>query len=289
MNNNTGNINIMTEDAIREKYLKWNTAKLLIAKLAAIAMIVTALFLSWSVLDPKQKDPMRTVYDEGEILSDATIESIERKNSALYELTGEKAQIFVIVEKKQNNYNDLMKTADKLFKDYKLSPDSILFVVSAPSKTDSGSSGFFAEIGESIREFFADLFGGGSQPYAYHKGRNLEHFSDSKIDEIFSKNFVEIYNGEDGNYNGAVLNTFNALAGYFEEAYNINIQHYLTPPTPPEPPEAPGFLDRQDTNRIATVLGIAFLFVIIFIILGSLTRKKNAGASRVYRKPLWFN
>jgi hypothetical protein len=289
MNNTGSSISIMTEDAIKEKYLRANTLKLQLAKVVAVAMIITALFLSWYVLDPPVKFPAKTVYDEAEVLSDATIKAINQKNAALYELTGKRAQVFVVVEKEKSNYKDLKKQADKLFKSYEVSDEGILFVVAPPSNTDADSGNFIAEIGGAIGEFFDDLFGEGRQPYAYHKGRNLDYISDNIIENAFANGFMIDYNVGADNFNAAVLNTFNILAGYYEKYYKIDIPE--VPPVPPAPPVPPLPEDspiKSNTNIIATVFGIAFLFVIIFVILSSFTKKNNSGASRVYRKQIWF-
>jgi uncharacterized membrane protein YgcG len=263
----------MPENAIKEKYLKGNNFKLQMAKLAAVLMIITALFLSWPGSDAPENNPSRTVYDGSEMLSDDTVGVIESRNSALIELTGsKKAKIIVVVEKGRTSYKDLEKKADKAFKDYKAGDNDILFVAAVP---DSKSHGW----GDKISDFFSDLFGGGTQPYAYHTGRNLGDSAEITIDAIFMEYFEINY--EDGNYNAAVSETFNSLADYFDEYYQVDSKNYETGITENYnvPPQG---------SPAAVIIGLIFLFGILLIILGVFTGKKNPGVSRVYKNPFWF-
>jgi len=272
--NTTNNINIMTEDAIKEKYLKLNNIKLQAAKAATIIMIIAALFFTWSGSGTGilKKDLSKTVYDNDKILSlDDTINVIESRNAALSELTGNKdAQIIVVVEKGRSSYKDLEKKADKLFKSYKISESGMLFVVAVPNSKSSNW-------GESIGNFFADLFGGGIQPYAYHPGSNLGDFAEVRIDGIFDKNFDKNY--DEGKYNAAILDTFNALADYFDEYYKIDSKNYK-----------PAVIESSHVSQSRTYSIIIALFIIVgvlLIVFGVFT-KKNPKASRVYKRPFWF-
>jgi len=274
-NTNTTNINsMMTEAAIKEKYLKWNNLKLQLAKLATIMMMIIALLLSRSGFNFPEKNPSKTVYDNDKMLSvDDTIKKIEARNTAIYELTGNKeAKIIVVVENGKSSYKDLQKKADKLFGNYKAGDNGMLFVVSLPNDKSSG-------FGEAIEEFFQDLFGGGTQPYAYHTGRNLGDISDSKIDGIFKNNFITNY--EAGKYNAAVLDTFNALADYFDEYYHIDSKSHAVSLVADSS-------SATSQSNIATIGGVLILFGVLFIILGIFTKKANPGASKVYKKPFWF-
>lgn len=275
-NTNTNNINnMMTEAAIKEKYLKGNNIKLQLARFATIMMIIAALLISRSGLGAQKKDFGETVYDDALILSlDDTVNVIESRNAALSELTGNRqAKIIVVVEKGRSSYKDLEKKADKLFGTYKAGDNGMLFIVSVPNSKSSG-------LGEDISEFFTDLFGGGTQPYAYHTGRNFGDSFDNKIDDIFMDNFLTNY--QDGRYNAAILDTFNSLADYFDEYYNIDSKNY----------QAEIIENNQDnnsqSNSYVSIIGIIFLFGVLFIVLGLFTKNKTPEASRVYKKPFWF-
>ena len=270
-NNNNNLNNMMTEAAIKEKYLRANNMKLLLAKLATVLMIITALLLSRSGSVIQKKDFSKTVYDDAKILSlDDTIKVIETRNAALYELKD--AKIVVVVEKDRSGYNDLKKKADKLFKQYKAGDNGMLFIVSAHK-----SSGW----GDSVGDFFDDLFGGGTQPYAYSTGRNLGDLAENKIESIFKDCFINNY--EEKKYNAAILETFNALADYFDQYYDINSKN----------PDISEIIDSYNassqSSSYVSIAGVIAIFVLLFILLGSLTRKKNPAASKVYKNPFWFN
>jgi len=272
-NNNNESKKIMPENAIKEKYLKGNNFKLQMAKLATILMIITALFFSWSGINAPGKDLSKTVYDNEKILSENTVSDIESRNSALIELTGsKKTKIIVVVEKGRTSYKDLENKADKAFKDHKAGDNDILFIAAVP---DSKSLGW----GDKISDFFSDLFGGGTQPYAYHTGRNLGDFSEINIDAIFTDKFEINY--EEGNYNAAILETFNALADYFDEYYQVDSKNYKTE-------IIENYNDPSRSNPAAVIIGLIFLFGVLLIILGSFTKKKNPEVSRVYKRPFWF-
>ena len=271
-NNTTNNLNnMMTEADIKEKYLRANKLKLRLAKFATILMIIAALAISRAgVTISNKKDFSKTVYDNDRILSvDDTINVIEARNAALYEL--KEAKIIVVAEKAKSSYNDLQKKADKLFKDYKTGDNGMLFVVSLHK-----SSGF----GDDIADFFSGIFGGGTQPYAYSTGRNLGDISDDRIDNIFRDCFINNYN--DGKYNAAVLDTFNSLADYFDRYYDINSKNYTD------------FVhedinsNTSNSRSYISIAGVIAIFVLLFILLGSLTRKKDSKASKVYKNPFWF-
>ncbi|MCL1859411.1 MAG: TPM domain-containing protein [Oscillospiraceae bacterium] len=280
--NNSNAYNIMKEDAIKEKYLRWHNMKINAAKAVTVLLIIAALFISRSDFNGTIKpDKLKTVYDNDQILSlYDTIDVIEARNSAMSELTRDReAKIFVVIEKDRSNYNDLKNKADKLFKSYDAGDNGMLFIVTA---ANNPSSNFLQKWGESIWEFFADLFGGGTQPYAYHKGRNLNKLDDGKIDEIIKINFENSQNYKTGNYSDAVLDTYNALADYFDEYYNINSKNYKSEILEIYPVSV-------KTGSNATIVGVIAVFGIFFVILGVLTRKKSSEASRVYKKPFWFS
>lgn len=296
--NNTNNTeksgvkNIMGEEAIREKYLKANKTKLQTAKLISVLMIAAALFFSMFVFNKQQNaDKSQAVYDEAEILSDATIQKINERSAALAELTDGKAKIAVFTEK-DSSRNDLEKKAEKLQKS-RVGDDGMLFVACV---WDSSGG-----LGEDIGNFFSGLFGQESHPYAYQKGRNVDFISDAEIKKILEASF-EGAQEDDFDRNAAFLTAYNSLADLFDAHYKVDSQiGVLTAwsevstlpevpelPDTPELPETPG-LPGSDTAKIVRVaVGTAALFVILFFILGILTGKKNPAASRVYKKPFWF-
>ena len=272
-NNTNNNLNnMMTEAAIKEKYLRANKIKLQLAKFATILMIIAALAISKAGIGITSniKDFAKTVYDDAEILSlDDTINVIEARNAALYEL--KEAKIVVVVEKNRSSYNDLQKKADKLFKEYKTGDKGMLFIVSTHK-----SSG----LGDEIGDFFANLVGGGTQPYAYHTGRDLGDISDDRIENIFIDCFINNYN--EGKYNAAVLDTFNSLADYLDRYYDINSKNHSN--TAYANIES----NKSNSNSYISIAGVIAIFVLLFILLGNLTRKKTPGASKVYKRPFWF-
>ena len=273
----TGLKNMMTETAIKEKYLKGNNVKILAAKAATVLMIIIALIISNTGfgLGFTKKDAGITVYDKKNILSVATTDAIEARNDLIVELTKDKeAKIIVVVESGRNSYNDLKKKTDKLFKNYKAGDNGMLFSVTIP---DSDSNGW----GASIEDFFDENFGGGTQPYAYHKGRNLDEveFSDDKIDVIFAEKFLTSREAE--KYNAAVLDTFNALADRFDEYYKIDSKINVN--ITEEESSSAG------SNAYISIIGVIALFGVLFIILGLFTGKRKSGTSKVYKRPFWFD
>jgi len=282
--NNAGNADnaavnsMMTEADIKEKYLKLNTTKLQLAKIAAVLMIIAALFISWHGYDLKSsvKNPSKTVYDNVPVLSDGTLKAIESRNAAFYELTGDKnARIFVVVEKDRSSYNDLQKKADKLFKDYKVGDNGILFVV-----TIYESNGWLDDILDSID----DLVGGGTQRYAYHKGRNLNELKDGQIINIFRNNLVNggEYKYKPDNYDDAILNTFNVLADNFDLIYGTDSKNYKHIEIPADETDEPS------SAVFPVILGVIILLGGLLVILGILTKRANPGVSKVYKRPFWF-
>ena len=285
MNNTTNNFdNIMNEDAIREKYLKGNKAKLQTAKIATAFMIIAALFISWFVLDAPKGTAKGWVYDKDGVLSDATVNAVNNKNDYLFDRTG--AEVVVVVEKDSGKNTDLVKRAEKLFKDYKVSDSGVLFIMSVyPSDTTSG--GVVGEWVNSLVGAVEGIFGtGGNYTYAYRIGRNVPYSLDDRIDDIFEDNFYEAYDA--GNYNAAVLDTFNAFAGYFEQEYNL---------TPGNTAYAGSVNNQSDSNggfAIRTTIQIINIGIIFFvlagaiIIVGAFNRRSYGRPRRVYRKSSWF-
>ena len=286
MNNN----NIMNENAvnaIKEKYLKGNKAKLTMAKIATAVMIITALMFSqFSGAPLLNMKPGNWVHDKAGVLSDATINAINQHNAALSSLTG--AEIVVAVEKR--NDRDLIRRAEKLFKDYKVSDNGILFLVSAsgnasvpnkpdrPDKPDKPSKNAVEEWAESIGEFFSNLFGGDRYSYAYYIGRNVDYSIREQIEGIFENNFYENYAA--ANYNAAVLDTFDAFLKYFEGYHNISASDHANTAIANS---SPSFF-----TLTRSVLGVVVILGLALILVGIFSGRKNKKVQRVYRSPSWF-
>jgi len=278
----------MSEGAIQEKYLRANAAKLKTSKILTVLMIIAALAISWRGSDfsffvkNTNKNTSVTVYDNAEVLTDSAVNIINARNQILSEKTGGKeVKIVVVTEKDRSSYNDLKKRADKLFKDYQVSDNGMLFIVSIYE-----SDGWW----DAVLDGIDDLVGGGTQPYAYHKGRNLNEFYDSEIKGVFRDNFINgkeyndlEYKYKTYNYSDAVLDAFNALADRLDDYYGVNSKM----------PDAFEIIeiDRaagSPSGAYVAVAGVIFLFGILFIVLGLVIKKNNPAASKVYKKPFWF-
>ncbi|MCL2771902.1 MAG: TPM domain-containing protein [Oscillospiraceae bacterium] len=279
----------MNEQQIKDKYIRGNKIKLNIAKIATVIMIIAAVLLSVFVLSNSSvKAKSSWVYDKSKILSDSTINTINSKNGDLYKTSG--AEIVVVVEKDSSSNKDLPKRAEKLFKDYKVGDNGILFVTAIPDEKSG--------IGKAIGDAIDSIFGSTRYSYAYYIGRNVDYSLDSQIDSIFSDNFQSDYNS--GNYNGAVLNTFNALYDYFANnnagtTYSTANAGYTTYHN-----NSYGYPSAPNYNYVTvshfggyglfailpTLMVIAFIVFIIYIF----TRRRGPGARRVYRSgsPFWF-
>jgi len=274
------NIKMMTEDAIKEKYLRGNKAKLNAAKLAAIAMVAAALILS--VIFFGADETKSWVYDKDEVLSESTVDKINQKSAALYGATGEKAEIVVVVE--VGGERDLTKKAEKLFKEHKVGNDGMLFVVSVPQNASSekGAVGEWAEnMAENIGGFFGGLFGN-NLPYAYFMGRNVDYSLVNAAEGIFNDNFKELYEACD--YNAAVVNTFDAFYSGFENLYGTDGYDFDSAENVKEPDDA--------TPARAIFAWIIIPLIIIFAaeaLFRAVFSKKNAGAARVYKNFSWFS
>ena len=270
MNNTDSNYtenkaNVMSEAAIKEKYLKAHKSKLKTAKLITAAMIIISLFLSLFVF--KTPEPSKQwVYDKDGELSNSTINIINGKNRSLYDQTGT-VEVVVVVEKESGSNKDLIKRSEKLFKEYKVSDEGVLFVMVVPKKTDKNAIG----------EFFENLFGTGKDAYACVKGRNApDSLTDSKISGIIAgSGFSEYYSK--GQYNAAVLSAFNDLMYYFEQYYNITVSN----DTPPETTAAASSVNYSLTFLVVIIL--ILLLVVIFT-----KKRKDDKIRRVYKNPSWF-
>ena len=284
--NNTQNM--MSEEAIREKYLRPTKTKLQLAKIASALMIAAALFVSWFVSENTQNISIniidmgrRSVWDEAEILSDATIKKIDDRGAALAELTGGKAKIAVFTEKEKNS--DLKKKAETTFKSHEVGDDGMLFIANI-HKSSGGVGGVLESIGDSVAEFF----GGGSQVYASIKGRNVDYISDAEIKKILDDNFADI-DEENFDCNAAFLSAYNELADIADVHYGIDSKNYA--------PEVDALATDSTheshvfpyTSGIFQIgVGTGILFVLLFCILTILITKKKPGVLRVYKKSFWF-
>ena len=269
---------LMNEDAIKEKFLRGNNAKLKAAKIAAAAMIITALILS-SLLFGASGSQSKWVYDGDDILSDATIAAINNRNEALYGATGEKAEIVVVVERESGKNRDLPKRAEKLFKDYGVSSDGMLFIVSVPENAAPAKNAF-EQWGRDVGEFFGGLFGGDRDSHACFIGKNVDHSLSVKKEEIFANYFNVSYSAAD--YNVAVLDTFNAFLGEFEKYFDVNTVE-LTAYS-----NSPSLLSRAMKTISTAAVIIVGLFAAILIIGAIFGRNKNYGVKRVYKRVSWF-
>jgi len=269
----------MDEVAVKEKYLRGNNAKLKAAKIAAAAMIVTALILSRFLFGVSETEQRTWAYDKNDVLKDSTIKTINDKNSELYNATDEKAEIVVVVERESGQNRDLFKRAEKLFKDYGVGSDGMLFIVSVPEAA-APAKNIFEEWGRNVGEYFGNLFGGERYSRACFMGKNVDHSVSSKKDEIFAAHFDAGYAAED--YNAAVLDTFNAFYGEFEKYHNVSVSDlpaYTEKPSPFYP-------------AMKIISGGALIVVILFaaalLIRAIFGRGKNYGTKRVYKKSSWF-
>ena len=212
------NVNIINENAVKEKYLRLNKVKLQAAKIAAILMIITALIFAWVFSDAPVKKWVYDNYDKNGILSDDTVKYINDKNSVLF--SEKEKEIVVVIEKENGENKNLTKRAEKLFRDYNVSSDGILFIISVPEKTSS-SKNFF----DSIVDWASNL-GGAIEHRAFCTGKNAVGLDD-KIDGILEKylNGSENYTAASKDYyNAAVINIFNELLAEFDNrADNTNI------------------------------------------------------------------
>jgi len=269
----------MDEVAIKEKYLRGNNAKLKAAKIAAAAMIVTALILSRFLFGASETEHRIWLYDKNDVLKDSTIETINDKNSALYSATDEKAEIVVVVERESGQNRDLFKRAEKLFKDYGVGSGGMLIIVSVPEAA-APAKNIFEEWGRGVGEYFGNLFGGERISYACFMGKNVDHSVSSKKDEIFEAYFSSSYAAED--YNAAVLDTFNAFYGEFEKYHNVSASDL------PAYAEKPSLFYPVVSVISKCVLVIVILFAAALLIRAIFGRGKNYGTKRVYKKSSWF-
>ena len=279
----------MNEQKIKDKYVRGNKIKLNIAKIVTVIMIIGAVLLSvFLVSKSAGKAKLSWVYDNPKILSDSAISAINSKNSDLYKSTG--VEIVVAVEKDSGSNKDLPKRAEKLFKDYKVSDSGMLFITAIPDEKSG--------IGKAIGDAINSILGENKYSYAYYIGRNVDYSLDSQIDSIFSSNFQGSY--DKGDYNGAVLNAFNALYNYFTNpgngtganasgstTYYNNSSAHSSPVPSDYNYNYTIYSSGASYYRVLELIGIiAFIGVMIYIF----TRRRGPGVNRVYRSgsPFWF-
>lgn len=319
---------MMNENEIRDKYLRGNKAKLNIAKIATVCLMIAAVLLSVYTGGSSETNLKNRVYDNDKILSDATINAINGKNDSLSRATG--AEIVVVVEKDSSKNKDLPKRAEKLFKDYKVSDNGLLFIVAVPKETqkalntansstetaesttsDSKINRIINDIADAVEsagEAISGIFSENKYAYAYSIGRNVDYSLDEKLDGIFADNFDSYYNS--GNYNAAVLNTFNAFYDYFNNYYGAGLSGstaYGDTPEIPERPERPLVPDYPDYNnsyannannyeintgvgmvRIFAIMQVAGIFLFVMFLIFVFSRRRGPTVRRVYRSPFWF-
>lgn len=299
MNNNT-NIDtggVINEDAVKEKYLRGNKAKLQAAKTATVLMIIAAILFSWFVYGvPVNTVSKKWVYDKDGILNDITINAINSKNAALFNQTG--SEIVVVVEKDSSSNANLPKRAEKLFKDYKVSDTGVLFIVAVPTK-DTTPGGVIGQIVDSVKE----AVGYNRYSYAYQIGRNVNYSLDSQIDGMFNDNFKTDYNS--GNYNAAVMDAFNALANYFEQYYNLNPSSggsvttsannynsagntHVNQTVPAAPFSTTAAAASSSSVNISSIFVVFFVLILAVVLVGKLGRRVRGINRGVYTKPSWF-
>jgi uncharacterized membrane protein YgcG len=265
------NINENAINAIREKYLRGNKAKLTMAKIATAAMIIIALMFSHQFLPEtatRNAEKIR-VHDKDGILSDATINAINARASS-------QPEIVVAVEKDSGSNRDLAKRAEKLFKDYKLNDNGILFIVSVREKTDTNNV-----VEEWVEKNIVERFAGGRHSHSYFIGRNIEYSFRNEIDGIIADNFSASY--EEGNYNAAVLDTYNAFLEYF--GYS---DAGMSEPAGNSAAEA-GVTTTYATG-IRFTLGVVAILGAALILVGMFTgSRKNRAVRQVYKSSSWFS
>ena len=279
--NNTGK-NIY-EEAAKANYIKSNREKLQIAKLLTVAMIIVALLMSFFVFESPA--PLRQwVYDNDNILNDATINVINYKNSELQAITG--SEVVVVVEEASGKNKDVDKRAGQLFKNYKVDDKGILILMVVPAVRDNNKSNvsaleeWGASIGESIGEFFGSIFGVEESYYGYRSGRNVDFSLETMLQDngVFSGEFTENYNA--GNYNAALLNAFNAVIAYFENYYDLGLEssYVLSEIDPPQVVSSAGY-------SLFTII-IAILILMLVLIFSG--RKKARRLNNINNSRSFF-
>jgi len=272
MNNNIANTNKNENDvnAIKEKYLRGNKAKLTTAKIATVLMIIAALMFSQFLDAPVTNiKPGNRVYDTDGIMSEATISAINEKNNALRVLSEKNAEIVVVVEKENSRNKNMGQRAEKLFKDYKVSDHGMLFIIAVPDRT-SGAGGW-------LGNFFGGLFGARSY-YAHYMGKEVPQ-SIVMLGNSLADNFNADHVVEDRN--AAVLDTFDSFLGYFEEFYNISTDNHNI-----------AFQANASSSFAGIIrigLGAAAIFGGALILIGIFSgSKKKREVRRVYKSSSWF-
>jgi uncharacterized membrane protein YgcG len=275
MNNNINNIN---ENAIKEKYLRGNKTKLTLAKIATALMIAAAILLSRQFFPDMLTagNAKNWIHDTDKILNTAITGAI---NNRVVQTGG--TEIVFVVERDKNN--DLVKRAENLFRNHRVNDNGILLLIAIPEEV-SPPRNFIEEWGRNVGEFFESLFGNGRYPYASAVGRNVPdpHLIKSEIENIIARDFQESYIA--GNYNAAVLNTFNAFLDYFGyEGVSL-----------PDPGENQAFEPTATAtslipNGIPSMLGVVAILGGAMILVGIFSGKKyKSKIRRVYRNPSWF-
>jgi hypothetical protein len=259
---------MINENAIKEKYLRGNKTKLTLAKIATAAMIVTALMFSQHFLsDININTAAQThVYDSDGILSDATINAINGRVSA-------GPEIVVAVEREHSRNRDLFKRAERLFNDYKVNDNGILFIISVPENTSSRNA-----VEKWVEKNIVERFSGKKYSHAYFLGRNIDYSFRSEIDNIFGDDFRDSYAA--GDYNAAALAAYDAFLEYFGYQYMSEIRENQAVPGSSSPSFARGV---RFSLGVAAVLGAALILAGMFTGGG-----KNKAARKVYKRSSWF-
>lgn len=237
--NNANNTYVMRENLAKERYLRGNKAKIQLAKVAAALMIVTALILAWLLSEePEIRRAREWAYDDDMILLPSVTEKINSDNRDLYYMYNEEPEIIVVIEKENGENRNLAKRAEKLFKEYNVSEYGMLFMVSVPDNA-ADSDNLIGRIGKGIGEYFGNLFGGDRTHRAIYVG--------DKVDGSLKRMTKSILNDRDnfdssyylGNYDEAVLSTFNALFAELQRYYAETDDTNNALPTLPIIPSVP--------------------------------------------------
>jgi hypothetical protein len=263
----------MNEMDIKSKFLRGNRFKLSVAWIITITAVIFTIIFSFRVFGSSDAIRNGWVYDSGQILSNATIESINAKNDVLYKATG--AEIVVVAEKDDSKNRNLVKRSEDLFKQHNLGDNGVLFIIAVP---DNSNSGFGAAIGN----FFGDLFGGARSSYAYQVGRDIPHTLDTMIERNFEADFMIAYN--DGDFNAAVLSMFDNMYNYLGSSHGLNASDSHTANNT----AYAGETSMSSSMNFSFISTISIIVLVIFMVMIFSRRRRTHSPHRIYRSPSWF-
>ena len=256
----------MNEMEIRNKFLKGNRAKIKLAWTATIAAIIFIVIFSF-INGGNNTHTQDWVIDGAEILSDATIASINEKCGILYAEKG--TEFLVVVEKDSGNNRNLEKRAKDLFEKNNVSSNGILLIMAVPAE----SSGIGAFI-----DGFLDALLGGRSAYHVHFGRNADDTLDHKL-ERFDGEFFGFYDA--GMYNMAVSSMVdNIYYNHFGGRELLdNTAHSI----------APTYVPYDAGAAVVPFLSTVSIIILVVLLIMVFSRKRRVYTPRrVYRSRSWF-